>query len=228
MMNRASIGFLKRVPILAGLDDDDLQRLVPLLQPRHYRKGEIVFLKDDPGDALYLIQRGAVKIYLTAEDGTEKTLAILQAGEFFGEMALLDDEPRSAIAEALEPCHLLALTKGEFTSLLMSHPPMALKIIRTLCARLRRMNAQVEALRSQDAASRIMNTLMDLAQRYGRDTPRGRRIELKLTHQELANLAGTSRETVTRLLCSLQEEGVVTMEGRHWVLTNFHGVAWHA
>lgn len=227
MMNRAPVDFLKRVPILAGLDDDDLHRLSQLLQPRQYRKGEIVFLKDDPGDALYLIQRGAVKIYLTAEDGTEKTLAILQAGEFFGEMALLDDEPRSAMAEALEPCQLLALTKGEFTALLMAHPTMALKIIRTLCARLRRMNAQVEALRSQDAASRIMNALMDLARRHGRDTPRGRRIELKLTHQELANLAGTSRETVTRLLCSLQEEGVVATEGRHWVLTNFQDIPSH-
>lgn len=210
--------FLRSVPLFAELEDRHIHALSAMLAERRYRKGSVVFFEGDPGDALFIVSQGAVKIYRVAEDGREKTLAILRDGDIFGEMALLDEEPRSAIAECLEPTTLYALHRKEFLAFLANNPSMAIHIIKVLCGRLRRANAQVMDVVFRDVKSRIVRTLLDLSQRHGIPCRAGVRIDLKLTHQELASLVGTARETVTRILAEFQDTGFLTVDGRHLVI----------
>jgi len=209
---------LREVPLFAGLEDEHIAALAAMLVEKRHRKGSVIFFEGDPGDALFVVASGMVKIYRVAEDGREKTLAILGPGDIFGEMALLDEEPRSAIAETLEATTLFSLHRKEFLAFLSANPARAIHIIKVLCGRLRQANAQVMDVIFRDVKSRVARTLFDLAERHGTRSPQGVRIELKLTHQELANLVGTARETITRILAEFQDAGCLTVEGRHLVI----------
>ena len=134
--------FLDEFPSLPGSRGSTSQLYQTcLLVERRHRKGSVIFFEEDPGDALFIVESGMVKIYRVAEDGREKTLAILRKGDIFGEMALLDEEPRSAICESLEMTTLYALHRKEFLTFLTANPAMAIHIIKVLCARLRQTNA---------------------------------------------------------------------------------------
>ena len=210
--------FLRRVPLFEGLEQPHLKALAEKTTERSFKKGEVLFFEGEPGDALYIVNTGTVKVYRVAEDGREKTLALLGAGEFFGEMALLDEGPRSAIAETLEPCELYLLHRNDFLATLGENPSIALQIIRVLSLRIRQMNAQIMDIVFRDVRGRVASTLVDLCNRHGVPTPSGKRIDLKLTHQELANLVGTARETVSRILAELQDLHCLTVDGRYLVL----------
>lgn len=210
--------FLQRVPLFEGLEQPHLQALAEKMAERSYQKGEVLFFEGEPGDSLYIVNAGTVKVYRVAEDGREKTLALLGAGEFFGEMALLDEGPRSAIAEALESTTLYLLHRSDFLKTLTENPSIALQIIRVLSRRIRQTNAQVTDIVFRDVRGRVASTLADLCTRHGASTAAGVRIDLKLTHQELANLVGTARETVSRILAELQDAHCLTVDGRHLVL----------
>lgn len=213
--------FLRAVPLFADLSADDLAGLARLAVERRYRKGTVIFFENDPGDALYVVKVGHVKIYRVAEDGREKSLVLLGPGEFFGELALLDSEPRSAVAEALSPTVLFVLGRTGFVNLVLERPQIALQALRVLSRRLRQTDAQLMDVIFHDVRSRVIRTLYHLAEQHGVDEPQGRRINLKLTHQEIANLAGTSRETVTRTLASLQDERRITFDRRYIVVKDF-------
>ena len=185
---------------------------------RRCPKGEVLFFEGEAGDSLYIVTSGTVKVYRVAEDGREKTLALLGAGEFFGEMALLDEGPRSAIAETLEPTTLYQLHRSDFLGTLTENPSIALQIIRVLSLRIRQTNAHVMDIVFRDVRGRVASTLGELCSRHGVSTEAGVRIELKLTHQELANLVGTARETVSRILAELQDAHCLTVDGRYLVL----------
>lgn len=206
------------MPLFAELDPRHVAALAAMLVERRYRKGSVIFFEGDPGDALFIVAQGAVKIYRVAEDGREKTLAILRDGDIFGEMAILDEEPRSAIAESLEATTLYALHRKEFLAFLANNPSMAIHVIKVLCGRLRRANSQVMDVVFKDVKSRVVRTLIELAEEHGMEYPAGVRIELKLTHQELANLVGTARETITRILAEFQDTGCITVDGRYLVI----------
>ena len=167
---------------------------------------------------MYIIEEGQVRIYRVAEDGREKTLALLSEGDFFGEMALIDDEPRSAIAEATEPCVLLAIHKRDVHSLIQANPSIALSMIQGLSRRLARQQAAHGRGVSRRARP-VLRLLLDLDRRYGRPCAEGRLIDIRLTHQELANMVGTSRESVTRVLTELQDVGALGYAQRHrmWI-----------
>jgi len=212
------VRFLNRVPLFEGLADAHFQALADLLVERDLKRGSVLFFEGDRGDALYIVRSGAVKVYRVAEDGREKTLAVLGEGEFFGEMALLDGEPRSAIAQTLQETTLYALHRSDFLELLASTPSLSAAVIRALSARLRRTNGQVMDLIFRDVRGRIARTLLDLVRQHGEQTQDGHVIVLKLTHQEIANLVGTARETVSRILAELQDAGLLRVEGRNLVL----------
>lgn len=215
-----TIAFLQRIPLFEGLMADHLGSLAELMVERTYKRGSAIFHEEDVGDALYIVRSGKVKIYRVAEDGREKTLAILGEGEFFGEMALLDGGPRSAIAEALSTTQLLALYRADFQEFVASNPAVALGMIKVLSMRLRQANAQVMDAIFRDVRGRVSRTLLALAARYGTDVPGGQKIDVKLTHQELANLVGTARETVSRILAEMQDAGLVRVEGRNLILVD--------
>lgn len=213
---------LRRVPLFADLPEHDLEAVAGLCQEKRFARGAVIFLADDPGEAMFIIREGSVRIYVLSEDGRQKTLDLLGPGEFFGEMAILDDLPRSAYAEAREDAIMLAIAKKDFASLLRSRPELALKIIAVLSRRLRAANAQMEQLVFGDVRARLAATLLELHRRHGLQ---GGIIGLRLTHQELANLVGAARETVTRLLLEFMDEGILGLAGRHLAIKNRDALA---
>ncbi len=217
-MTQDKMRFLRRVPLFEGLEEPHLLALAEKMAERSLKKGEVLFFEGELGDSLYIVRTGTVKVYRVAEDGREKTLALLGSGEFFGEMALLDEGPRSAIAETLEPSGFYLLHRNDFLSTLTENPSIALQIIRVLSLRIRQTNAQIMDIVFRDVRGRVATTLAELCSRHGVKTESGVRIELKLTHQELANLVGTARETVSRILAELQDVHCLTVDGRYLVL----------
>lgn len=216
--------FLRGVPLFEGLDEAHLEALAQVTVSRRLPKGVTVFFEGEQGDSLYIVRSGCVKIYRVAEDGREKTLALLSNGEFFGEMALLDEEPRSAVAETLDSTTLYILHRNDFRRLLAENASMSLQILRVMTRRLRQTNAQVTDLVFKDVRSRVGRVLLDLAKRHGVPIEAGSKVALKLTHQELANLVGTARETVSRILAEFQDAHYITFEGRYVVVVDREGL----
>jgi CRP/FNR family cyclic AMP-dependent transcriptional regulator len=216
---------LRRIPLFADLYEKDLQMMYRLASSQRFPRGATIFFEEDPGDALYIVLQGMVRIYRVADDGREKTLTFLEEGEFFGEMALLDGGRRSAIAEALEETRTLVILRADFTRLLLERPDIAMEVITVLSQRLRQTNAQLMESIFCDTRQRVAIALIDLASRHGLPSSGGISIALKLTHQELAHMVGAARETVSRVLASLQEEGLLLTDGRRLVVVDMKGLA---
>lgn len=207
----AKATFLERVPIFAGVDEPNLRKMAAITSEKSFAKKNIIFHEGDYGDTLYIIKGGRIKIAKVTMDGREKTLTILQPGDFFGEMALFDDLPRSATAEAIDPeVRLLAISKADFERVITENPQIALRIMRDLTRRIRQVNQQVEDLAFKDVHGRVASTLYNLMQTEGAKTGKTG-VSLKMTHQDLANMVGSSRETVTRALNRLQDQGVIAI-----------------
>lgn len=207
----AKIQFLRRVPIFGALNEDSLQRVASIMLEKSYSRKSIVFHEGDHGDTLYIIKTGRIKIAKVAIDGREKTLTILQPGDFFGEMAIFDNLPRSATAEAIDhDVRLFGISKGDFERLIHEYPSIALRLMKDLTRRIRQINQQVEDLAFKDVHGRVSSTLFQLLETEEKII--GRRLNrLRMTHQDLANMVGSSRETVTRALNRLQSEGIISI-----------------
>lgn len=218
MQNTQSVELLSRLPIFSGLSSSDLKAIADVTSGRRFGPGEVIFREGDPGDTLFVIASGMVKISRLTVDGREKTLSYLGPGEFFGEMALLDQEARSATVEALEETECLALNRLDFLRLMRTHSTIGIQVVQVLSKRLRDTNTQVMDTAFRDVRGRVIRVILDLAERLGVDTDSGRRIELHLTHRELANLAGTSRETVSRIIAWLRARDSIREVGGRLVV----------
>ncbi len=197
--------------LFAGVDRTGLEIAAQALRPLSFGPGQRVFEAGEDGHALYIIQRGKVKISHCNLDGKEKMLAYLTSGKIFGEMSLVDGSPRSATATAVESTVLYALYTEEYWSLINRYPRIAHNLARILAQRLREMNHEVEVLTFEESRGKVAYALLKLyRQEYGRETARGRLLEL--TQRELSDLAGTSRETVTRVLGEFQRRGYLSSE----------------
>lgn len=187
--------------------------------PQHCTAGEIIFHETDPGDAMYVILSGLVKVSRTTEDGRQKVLALLAEGDFFGEMALVDGGPRSAEAAAMEDTVLVSIRRKDFQEWITANPTVAWGVIQGLSRRLRAANDQLMEATFLAAQERVVQTLRRLAGSHGEPLPGGggRRLERPFTQEELAQLAGTARETVSRVLGRLQDMGLVRWEGRRLI-----------
>lgn len=207
----AKIQFLRRVPIFGALNEDSMQRIASIMLEKSYSRKSIVFHEGDHGDTLYIIKSGRVKIAKVAIDGREKTLTIMQPGDFFGEMAIFDNLPRSATAEAIDSdVRLFGLNKKDFERLVHEYPSIALRIMKDLTRRIRQINQQIEDLAFKDVHGRVSSTLFQLLETE--EQIRGQQLNcLRMTHQDLANMVGSSRETVTRALNRLQNEGIISI-----------------
>lgn len=191
-----------------------------LMRERSYPKGSVILFEDDPGDALYLVASGQVKVVLIGEDGREVILSVLGEGAFFGEMALLDDEPRSAHVIAMEDSVVLALRREDFRARLRASPEVAIALLKELSRRLRRADDQIGSLVLLDVGGRVAELLVRLADEEGAD-----RITRKLTHATIAQMIGSSRETVSRTMRDLQDKNLVTVTRQEIVLTDRAGLA---
>lgn len=212
--------FLKNVPLFSDFSEEELDKLLAISKERSYPKDAVIFQKDEIGNFFFLICSGRVKVILETEEGKEGILSILYPTEFFGEMSLLDGEPRSASIVALENTSVLLINRDDFLRLLYRHPEIALKILKTLSLRLRKANRQIETLMFLDAPGRIARTLIDIAEEKGIKREDGIFIDLEFTRQELGNLIGVSRETTIRVLKSFEEEGIISIERNHIIIKN--------
>lgn len=207
--------FLRTVPLLAGMDNDELAKLNYDLQRRSFAAGETIFFQDDPGHAVFIIESGRVRIYVHGEDGQEMSVAIYHPGDLFGEMSLIDRRPRSATATAMEEAMLLALSADDFYRHLRESHQLALNVMLALSTRLRQTNEAMESLATLDVTRRLVKKLLHLAQRQGVVTRQGVHLRGRLTQQALASLIGASRESVNRAMRALERAGLLeTTQGR--------------
>jgi CRP-like cAMP-binding protein len=210
---------LKRVPLFADLSEADLTRFAEVTREREYPKNSIILFEDDPGDALYIVSTGQVKVVLIGEDGREVILSVLGDGDFFGEMSLIDDEPRSAHVIAMRDSHLLVLRRDDFQSRLEEHPKVALQLLRVLVKRLRRADEKIGGLVLLDVNGRVAQLLLDLAEESG-----GPKITRRLTHHTIAQMIGSSRETVSRAMRELVERGLIDVSRREITIKDQGGL----
>ena len=213
------ISILSKVPLFQGLPESEVVPFGDLMRERSYPKGSVILFEDDPGDALYVVAKGQVKVVLIGEDGREVILSVLGEGTFFGEMALLDDEPRSAHVIAMEDSTVLALRREDFRARLRNSPEVAIALLRELSRRLRRADDQIGSLVLLDVNGRVAELLVRLAEEEGGD-----RITRKLTHATIAQMIGSSRETVSRTMRELQDRGLIAVTRQDITLTDRAGL----
>jgi CRP-like cAMP-binding protein len=213
--DRAPPGLLRSVPLFAELDDAAAAALERLARRRAFAEGEVIVSEAERGDALFLLLSGKVKVVLYGESGREVILSTFKTrGDFFGEMSLLDDEPRSATVLASAPSTLLVLSRADFRAHLARHPGVAVQVMTELSRRLRRADAVIGDLALLDVLGRLAARLRDLALADGEATPEGRVIRNRPTQAEIAGTIGASRETVSRALSELARRGDVVLTGR--------------
>ncbi len=204
---------LAQVSIFQDLPPAELEHLSTLIRPRRYAKGEVIFHQGDVGTALYIIRKGEVAIRLSSADGKEVILALLDRGDFFGELALLDGEPRSTDAVAREEADLLALQREDFRHFLDARPQVALGLLATLSRLVRHVTQLVHDTTFLDARKRLVRVLLDLARNQGQPAAGGLVIPQRLTQSELANLCGLTRESTNKWLRFYVREGLLSYEG---------------
>ncbi len=207
--------FLTTVPLFKSLDAAEIGRFVEAVREKTYPKGSVILFEDDPGDALFIVREGRVKVVLVAEDGREVILGILGVGEYFGELSLIDDQPRSAHVIAMEDAALLVLRRDDFRKRVEANPSVAWTLLSELSRRLRRADGQIGSLVLLDVPGRIARMLLDTADEGG-----GPLIEKALTHQTIAHLIGASRETVSRAMREFQDSGWISTERRRIRITD--------
>lgn len=205
---------LQAVPFFTNLQDDHTQELANRLVPRRFGAGQVIFHLGDPGGLLYIISRGKVKISHTTPEGQDIVLAILGPGDFFGEMALLDDSPRSATAVALEPAETWTLHRDEFISYLVQQPEFSLHVLKTLARHIRRLNMQLADIFFLDLPGRLARVLLNLADQYGRKMLDGTMIDLSLTQTDLAEMTGATRVSINKALGRFRRSGWIRINGR--------------
>lgn len=215
------INLLKRVPIFSQLLDDELDKIRNLCVTQHYEKDRIILIEEESGNTLFIIQKGRVKVSRMSDDGREVILSILERGEFFGELSLIDGKARSASVTAIEDSEVLMLRRGDFMGLLEEYPQIAISLLKELAARIRKSDTQIKSLSLQDAMGRVASTLILLAEDAG-IIKQGRVVIHKIPlQQDLANMAGTSRETISRVFRYLEDEGLMEREGRKVVIPDY-------
>jgi CRP/FNR family cyclic AMP-dependent transcriptional regulator len=198
---------LKTIPLFSCLNDSELTAIEKVAVKKTFPKNTILLSEGDSTDALYVICEGKVKVTIDDNEGKELILSILGAGEYFGEMALLDDEPRSASVTTKETTQLLIISKNDFMGFFSSNP-IALNLLKDLIKRLREANKKIESLGLLDVYGRVARILNQFAK-----SQEGKMvIEEKLTHQEIANMIGSSREMVSLILKELSKGGYITID----------------
>jgi CRP/FNR family cyclic AMP-dependent transcriptional regulator len=208
-MGLSEIEVLAKTSLFGSMPRTELQRVGRLLRARQYTRGEVIFLEGDIGTALCLIAEGRVRIQLTGTDGREVTLNVYGSGEIFGEMSLLDGEPRSADAIAQEASRVFWLQRDDFAAFLAAHSSAAMTMLAGLSRRLRRTTRLVQDSAFRDVPGRMARVLLELMETYGHATAAGVRIELRLTQTELGALVGTTRESVNRTLHDFEHLGLL-------------------
>ena len=209
--------FWRSFDLFAGLDPAALEALAGLAQRRQWQAGEVLFQRGDPGDWMLALAEGRVKLTLTTASGRELALRHAEAGDTLGEFALVDGEPRSADATALEPCNGWVLDRLRFATLAEAHPALGLSVARYFCRRLRDTTEQLEGIALYQLEARLARFLLfTLRQLNGPDLPPEAALRLEISQSELAAVLGASRPKVNRALAALAESGALRRSADGW------------
>lgn len=206
--------FFKKFPLFADLDDREITAIAAVAKTRRYAKDDVIFHADESGDVFCLIREGQVKVTMISPEGKEIILSILGPGEFFGEMALLDDEPRSATVVATENLDLVTIWRSDFLQILAENFSITRKVLAEISRRLRSASNRIESLATMDVYGRLARFFLDLAKEQGKVLDNGYVAVTRPTHQAIANMIGTSRETVSRLIHDLMRQNLLLSEGK--------------
>jgi CRP/FNR family cyclic AMP-dependent transcriptional regulator len=203
---------LRNHALFAQLTSGEIDQLLAHARVVHYRHGEVIFHKASPGTGMMAVLAGLVRISAPSPDGREIVLNMINPGEIFGEIALLDGKDRTADAMAQTDCELLVIERRSFIPFLIGNPEIALRLLAVLCDRLRRTTEQVEDMLFRDLPSRLAKKLLSLAAASGERSERGVRIATRLSQRELGTMVGMSRESVNKQLRQWQVEGIIASE----------------
>ncbi len=215
MLLKEKIRLLSMVDVLEPLSQKELEDFSERIPDTYVERGQVLYAPEDRNEALFLLKKGRVRIYRVAPDGWEFTLAVVEAGTMFGEMALTAQRMREAYAEAAEPSYICILKSEDLEGLVRKNPDLGLRIIRLLSERLRLCETRLEDIGLKDVPTRLASLVLQLAESEGIMTPEGPKISTHYTHRQLATMIGSSRESVTRAFTKLQKAGAVELRRRH-------------
>lgn len=221
---KRALWYLKKIPLLADLANETLVRLAETVQLLEVRRRQVVYLPGDPGQTVYFVNGGRVKISKVTRDGKELTLAYRGPGEVFGELSLVDGGPREEMAEAVENALITEVERGEFERLLQKEVAVSYRLTKILSQRRREIENKIENLVFKDVNAKLAQLLLRLGNEYGVDDSRGTLVALKITHQEMANLIGSTRETVSLTLSQFKRKGLIQSDGRKVIVTDREGL----
>ncbi len=213
-------GFLKRVPIFSELTSKDLERISAVAHLRHYHKEQVILIEEEAGQTLFIVMSGQVKISRISEDGREVILAVMGEGDFFGELSLLDGHSRSANVTVIKDSEMLLIHREDFLNLVNDFPSIAINLLRELASRIRKSDAQIKSLSLKNATGKVTSTLLRLAEDIGVREGMGLTIPNLPTQQDLANMAGTSRETINRVIQRLMNDGYIARQGNELTIVD--------
>lgn len=215
---------LKRIPLFRNFTNEQIAMLDKVVQERSYRRGRIIFMEGEPGEAVFFVKTGRVKISKQTDDGREYILHFIHPGEIFAEVVLFGDENYQATypatAEVVEDCRVGMIRNNDMDRMINENPGLALGLLKIMAARLRMAQRQINDLALMDTTRRMVSMLLYLIAEQGIVTPEGIRIDMSLTNQDLANMIGASRETANRILNDFRRQGAVEVDKQQIIVTN--------
>ncbi|HHY81349.1 MAG TPA: Crp/Fnr family transcriptional regulator [Clostridiales bacterium] len=214
------LSFLKKIPYFSGISDEELKAITDIMIERMYHRGRIIFMEGEFGEAVHFVMEGKVKIYKTSDDGREHILFIAVPGDIFAEVILFNEVNYPATAEVIEDARIALIRNEDLENVLKAHPSMAVAIIKVLNKRLIDAQQQVKSLALHNTHGRTAEMLMKLAMEHGTQTEGGLELDLNISRQELANMVGTTRETVTRVLMAFKKYKLIDINRNTIRITN--------
>jgi CRP/FNR family transcriptional regulator len=221
-MGKNEIEHLKNIQLFSSLTDDELHQIKDKLSLKRYKKHEVILFEEDTTEYMYIILNGKTKVIQTTEDGKEILLAMHHSGEFFGEMSLLDGKTSPATVVAMEDSSVAIISRQEFYSLIRAQKRILDNLLLILCSRLRDSWEKIQLLNLKNASHRIKILFLMLSDRYGEKTAEGVTLNIKLTHQEIAEMTGMTRETVTRMIDKWQKDGEISVLKNRFIHLSSH------
>lgn len=220
MDNNNKNNFLKKTEIFASLNDSEMNEIIDKMVVKQFSKNETILYEEDTNEFMYIILLGKVKAVRTTEDGKEIILAMHKSGSFFGEMALIDGKTMPASVIATEDSLIAIISKQDFFSIIFHQNKVTKNLLEILCARLRRCWDTIQLLNFNNATHRTKMLFLMLADEYGEKTPEGMTLKIKMTHQDISDMTGLTRESVTRVIDKLQKsKEIVILKNRFICLT---------
>jgi CRP/FNR family cyclic AMP-dependent transcriptional regulator len=215
------ISLLKAIPLFSELSDSDLREIQKVAVRQVFKKDNMILIEEEVGSTMFIILDGRVKISRISDDGREVILSILSEGDFFGEMSILDGQTRSANVVTLEDSKILVIRREDFLQMLHDYPQIAINLLKELAHRLRRSDSQIKSLSLQNATGKVASTILRIADDSGKIHKGQVEIPRLPPQQDLANMAGTSRETISRVIKTLTEQGYLRKEGSRLLILDY-------